>query len=262
MSSPSHAPLQLAAAGLAVGALVLTALAASRPGDPDRWTVAQEPAPVALQQPAVQGAVELTSRTLTDAAGTTRRPHGSGPHASPVWVADVSAATGIPTTALQAYADVSIVLAADTPSCKVGWTTLGAIGAIESDHGTHGGSALQPDGRAEPPILGPALDGDVFAAIPSTADSVVLHGDPTWDHAVGPMQFIPSTWQRWGADGDGDGHSDPQDIDDAALAAGRYLCAGGGDLTRADGWNTAVLSYNHSQEYVDQVLALADAYGR
>ena len=254
-------PLQIAAAGLAVVALGLTALAAARPGDRDPWTVPAPPASVAAQ-PEVGGDVELTSRTLTGPSLAPGSTDVTAPRASPEWVADVSAATDIPTTALQAYADASVTVSVEAPSCRLGWTTLAAIGAIESGHGTHGGSALQPDGRAQPPIIGPALDGDQLAAIPSTNDSLALHGDPHWDHAVGPMQFIPSTWQRWGADGDGDGRDDPQDVDDAVLAAGRYLCAGGGDLAEFDGWKTAVLSYNHSQEYADQVLSLADAYGR
>src|SRR3546814_6297301 len=75
------------------------------------------------------------------------------------------------------------------------------------------------DGRSSRPILGPALDGRPgFAAIRSTPESATWHGDSTWDHAVGPLQFIPSTWSRWAADGDGDGASDPNDIDDAAYA--------------------------------------------
>ena len=64
----------------------------------------------------------------------------------------------------------------------------------------------------------------------------------------------------WGADGDGDGTADPNDIDDAAYAASRYLCADGHDLTTAAGWADAVFSYNHAQEYVDAVHAAATAY--
>src|SRR3546814_10983757 len=61
------------------------------------------------------------------------------------------------------------------------------------------------DGRSSRPILGPALDGRPgFAAIRSTPESATWHGDSTWDHAVGPLQFIPSTWSRWAADGDGE----------------------------------------------------------
>ncbi len=181
-------------------------------------------------------------------------------HVSAAWVDAVAGATGIPFRALQGYADAALRLAQDDPGCRLGWPTLAGIGAIESGHGTHAGSALGDDGRAVPAILGPALDGGQFAAIRATELSVALDGDPHWQHAVGPLQLLPDTWGRWGADGDGDGLQDPQDIDDAALAAARYLCAGAGDLTTATGWHRAVLSYNHDEEYVAAVLDRADAY--
>ena len=99
-----------------------------------------------------------------------------------------------------------------------------------------------------------------MAAIPATPESSAWHGDPEWDHAVGPMQFIPDTWSRWAADGDDDGLADPHDLDDAALAAARYLCAGGHDLTTGEGWTAAVLSYNHAGSYVDAVRDAATEY--
>ena len=74
------------------------------------------------------------------------------------------------------------------------------------------------------------------------------------------MQFLSSTWARWGADGDGDGTSDPGDLDDAALAAGRYLCADGHDLATDAGWSAAVLSYNHDQAYLARVADAATTY--
>ena len=74
------------------------------------------------------------------------------------------------------------------------------------------------------------------------------------------MQFIPSTWEQWAADGDRDGRADPQDIDDAALAAARYLCASGADLSTGTGWSAAIYSYNHSVDYVRSVYDAAQAY--
>ena len=121
--------------------------------------------------------------------------------------------------------------------------------------------ATSRDGRSSTPILGPALDGEGgFAAIPATPETATWHGDPRWDHAVGPLQFIPATWVTWGADGDGDGDADPNDIDDAAATAVRYLCADGHDLTTGSGWAQAVFSYNHAQAYVDAVRAAAVEY--
>ena len=87
-----------------------------------------------------------------------------------------------------------------------------------------------------------------------------LDADPTSDRAVGPMQFIPGTWAGFGTDADKDGVANPQDVDDAALSAARYLCAGGGDLSTQQGRVQAVYRYNHSASYVRLVLALADSY--
>lgn len=179
----------------------------------------------------------------------------------PAWAAGTAAAAGIPEPALLAYAGADLRLRREDPDCGLGWTTLAGIGHIESQHGTIGGRSLSSGGVPDRPVLGPALDGrgDV-AAIPSDGDSVRWHGDPSWDHAVGPMQFIPSTWERWASDGDGDGIADPHDLDDAAYAAGRYLCADGHDLTTAQGWSDAVFAYNHAQVYVEAVHAAAIAY--
>jgi membrane-bound lytic murein transglycosylase B len=136
---------------------------------------------------------------------------------------------------------------------------LAGIGWVESQHGTIGDRVLGADGRSSRPILGPALDGGAYAAVPAARDSARWHGDPEWDHAVGPMQFIPSTWRTWQADGDGDGIADPNDLDDAALASARYLCQSG-DLMAGDTWSRSVFSYNHSTDYVLDVYTAADTY--
>lgn len=174
------------------------------------------------------------------------------------WMARVAAATDIPERALSAYARAHVVLASEKPQCGVDWATIAAIGAIESDHGRHGESTLDESGRATPPIVGPALDGDGVAKIADT-DGGALDGDPLWDRAVGPMQFIPSTWAKWAADADGDGVADPNQIDDAALTTGRYLCASG-SMTSADGWRRAIYSYNHDNDYVARVASVARGF--
>jgi hypothetical protein len=174
----------------------------------------------------------------------------------PHWARRTADASGIALPALTAYARASLLAPRE---CRIGWTTLAGIGWIESQHGTIGGRVLEADGRSSRPILGPALDGGDFAAIPATSDSAQWHGDRDWDHAVGPMQFIPSTWRTWQTDGDGDGVADPHDLDDAALAAARYLCQSG-DLSVGDTWSRSIFSYNHSADYVLDVFAAADAY--
>lgn len=176
----------------------------------------------------------------------------------PQWVADTAAKTGIPASAVRAYATAQLN---EPDGCDVGWTTLAGIGWVESQHGTIDGRTLGDDGHSSTPILGPALDGrGKVAAIPATPETSQWHGDQQWDHAVGPLQFIPSTWETWSTDGDGDGVADPNDLDDAAAAAARYLCADGYDLTSGSGWADAIFSYNHAQAYVDSVYAAATAY--
>ena len=76
------------------------------------------------------------------------------------------------------------------------------------------------------------------------------------------MQFLPSTWQRVAVDADHDGTANPQDIDDAAAAAGVYLCSGGRDLRTGAGLGAAIFSYNHSADYVNLVAAVAQAYAQ
>lgn len=185
-------------------------------------------------------------------------PESSVPVVDARWVRRTAVAAGIPEAALRSYGRASLMVPA---SCRLGWTTLAGIGWVESQHGTLGGRILDAEGYSSTPILGPALNGrGAVAAIPATADSTAWHGDPDWDHAVGQMQFIPSTWDSWGSDGDGDGRADPNDVDDAAYAAARYLCADGRDLSSGTGWSAGIFSYNHAQEYLDAVHVAATTY--
>lgn len=179
----------------------------------------------------------------------------------PTWAARIATATGIPEVAVSAYADATLSESATDATCGLSWNTLAGIGDIESGHGTHGGAHLEADGEDSAAILGPALDGkDATAAVANTDPAV--DGAGPWARAVGPLQFLPSTWARWGADGNGDGIRDPNNIVDAAFAAAHYLCAGGGDLTTGAGWTAAILSYNHETSYVDAVRAAANTYAR
>jgi len=174
------------------------------------------------------------------------------------WAARVSESSAIPVRALVAYASADLTIDSEQPGCGLGWNTVAAIGSIESVHGSIHGSQLGTDGYPVPAIRGPALDGAGFAAVRDT-DGGAWDGDATWDRAVGPMQFIPSTWAKWGADGNGDGIADPNQIDDAALGTARYLCASG-NVTGAEHWRAAVFSYNHLDSYVDEVASRANRY--
>ncbi|MFE9395378.1 lytic transglycosylase domain-containing protein [Streptomyces flavidovirens] len=178
----------------------------------------------------------------------------SGPAAqpSPPGAAVAAHGAGVPATVFGAYRKAETALARSAPRCGLRWELLAAIGQVES--GQARGGRVDADGTTYRPIIGPQLNGRGFALI-ADSDNGAFDGDTSFDHAVGPMQFIPSTWAGWGADGNGDGRSDPHNIYDAALSAGRYLCAGGRVLSRPGDLDRAVLAYNPSREYLGVVLS-------
>jgi peptidoglycan hydrolase CwlO-like protein len=100
------------------------------------------------------------------------------------------------------------------------WYVLAAVGKVESGHGAYMGTS--------------------------------------YAGAMGPMQFMPSTWESSGVDGNGDGVANIMDPEDAIPAAARYLKAGGAPQD----WYRALYSYNHADWYVKDVLTVAEAYRR
>ena len=169
------------------------------------------------------------------------------------------AADGIPITALTAYQAAAVRAAKLAPACGLSWPLLAGIGRVESDHGRFAGAVLHSDGLSTPQVIGIPLNGHGTALILDT-DNGALDGDTVYDRAVGPMQFIPSTWAGWGVDANGDGVADPFNIFDAAAAAADYLCAAGRDLTTTRGQVQAILSYNYSWDYVSMVMSLEKVY--
>ncbi|MFV0136608.1 lytic transglycosylase domain-containing protein [Streptomyces sp. HMX87] len=169
------------------------------------------------------------------------------------------AEAGIPATVLDAYKKAEAALRSAKPSCNLPWQLLAAIGKVESGHAR--GGRVDADGTTPSPIIGPQLDGNGFALIKDTDDGV-YDGNSSYDNAVGPMQFIPSTWAWSARDGNGDGKEDPNNVYDAALAAGHYLCRNGWDLSVQADLKRAILSYNNSQDYLHTVLSWLDYYRR
>ncbi|MGW0880770.1 lytic murein transglycosylase [Streptomyces sp. NPDC002671] len=167
------------------------------------------------------------------------------------------AEAGIPATVLDAYKRAETELHASQPGCNLPWQLLAAIGKVES--GQARGGRVDANGTTLTPILGPQLDGNGFALIKDT-DHGLYDGNSHYDQAVGPMQFIPSTWAWAGRDGNGDGKSDPNNVYDAALAAGHYLCRNGWDMSTTGGLHSAILSYNNSQDYLNLVLNWLEYY--
>ncbi|CAL9426875.1 hypothetical protein SUDANB176_01971 [Streptomyces sp. enrichment culture] len=183
-------------------------------------------------------------------------PHPS-PSASTGPGASGRSEAGIPATVLDAYKKAEAALREKKPGCNLPWQLLAAIGKVES--GQARGGRVDADGTTLSPIIGPQLDGNGFALIKDTDDGL-YDGNSSYDNAVGPMQFIPSTWEWAGRDGNGDGRKDPNNIYDAALAAGHYLCRFGWDLSDQDDLRKAILSYNNSTDYLNTVLSWLEYY--
>jgi hypothetical protein len=162
----------------------------------------------------------------------------------------------IPAIALAAYRNAERMMATAAPACGISWNLLAGIGRIESMHAN--GGATDARGTAVWPIYGPALDGTLpgneIIVQSRTSDRV------TYARAMGPMQFLPGTWSRYAADGDGDGKADVQNLFDASLAAARYLCSGGLNLRDPSQVMAAILRYNNSMAYAQNVLGWAAAY--
>jgi membrane-bound lytic murein transglycosylase B len=175
-------------------------------------------------------------------------------------VVATASTSGIPSAALAAYQRAETVINAADKSCNLAWQLVAAIGRVESDHGRTNGNTLDESGVARPGIYGIALDGRNNTTKIRDTDGGQYDSDAEFDRAIGPMQFIPSTWSVVGVDSDGDGQRNPQDIDDAALATAVYLCSGDDDLSTVKGQRAAVFRYNHSATYVDLVLSIMNAY--
>ncbi|WP_055525226.1 lytic transglycosylase domain-containing protein, partial [Streptomyces graminilatus] len=258
--------LRKGAATTAVAALAVAALSASQaPGatvdDQGRQATASD------SQPTPEAATSGGSASATgNSPYYTDLPplHSPNPSPSPtqssVMGTPVSlgeAEAGIPATVLDAYKKAEAALGKAKPGCNLPWQLLAAIGKVES--GQARGGRVDANGTTLSPILGPQLDGNGFALIKDT-DHGAYDGNSGYDQAVGPMQFIPSTWAWAGRDGNGDGRKDPNNVYDAALAAANYLCRYGWDLSTQADLNRAILSYNNSTDYLNLVLSWLEYY--
>ncbi len=176
------------------------------------------------------------------------------------WATERAPALGMPVTALEAYGYAARVAEVENPNCHISWTTLAAIGQIESHHGTYRHATLAPGGDVHPPIRGVRLDGSDGTMRIVESDQPDFADDDGVVRAMGPMQFIPETWRLYGVDANNDGVVSPDNLDDAALSAAGYLCWRGKNLATPRGWITALRAYNDSNQYARAVRDWATAY--
>ncbi|MBQ0903968.1 lytic transglycosylase domain-containing protein [Micromonospora sp. U21] len=265
--------LALVAATAAAGALLVpAAIRASRPVAVDASVTPTAAVPPPVLPSGVPTGPLPTGSLPTGPLPTGPLPSGGVPTGPVIggrpsdalagWAQQVGAKVGVPPAAMQAYGYAELVLAQTNRSCALSWTTLAAIGQVESGHGAANGARLGQDGKALPQIIGLPLDGRDGRMRIIDTDRGLLDQDTSFDRAIGPMQFIPTTWQEIGADADNDGVKDPHDLDDAALAAGNYLCKNNRNLSIPGDWWNAILSYNDVRRYAQDVYDTANRYGR
>jgi membrane-bound lytic murein transglycosylase B len=255
-----------AVAGASLLTLVLATLLPGTGGESDTWVVSTEPTD-AVAQSLDTGQDWAQAEPLIGMPQMVSPPLGAPPSlpgqlddrtSLPVVNRVPQGAQSIPATVLAAYRKAADRIAVDDPSCGMRWQVLAGIGKIESGHAR--GGRLNAAGDAVPRILGPVLNGYGSVAAISDHDDGRWDLDTVWDRAVGPMQFIPGTWAGFGVDGSGDGIADPNNVFDATLSAGRYLCVGGSEVRTSAGLSTALRRYNNSAAYVATVMSWIRAY--
>jgi len=177
-------------------------------------------------------------------------------------IAEGGSAADIPARMLTSYKKAVQQVGKHVPKCQgMRWPILAGIAKVESNHAV--GRNFADNGDIRPKIYGVLLNGSGAGgnttAFPDT-DGGKWDGTANGERAIGPFQFLPSTWEGVGKDAGGDKAADPHNADDAALGAAIYLCGNGRDLTKRARLKAAILQYNHSNEYVANVLGWIDQY--
>ncbi|WP_309238861.1 C40 family peptidase [Streptomyces lunaelactis] len=177
-------------------------------------------------------------------------------------IAEGGTAADIPPRMLTAYKGAVQHVGRHVPKCQgMRWPVLAGIAKVESNHAI--GRSAADNGDIRPKIYGVLLNGSGAGGnttvFPDT-DGGKWDGTANGERAVGPFQFLPSTWEGVGKDANSDKTADPHNADDAALGAAVYLCGDGRDLAKRAQLKAAILQYNHSNEYVANVLGWIDQY--
>lgn len=218
-----------------VGALVTCGWLLVKPSQQAKPAVAA----AAEDQPAGNAAPAAGPSVLEASAPVqAQAPQEQGKSQLETWASGLSGALDIPERALVGYANGELTLRKEQPSCHLSWVTLAGIGKASSDHGRYRGDTLNANGGTTKPLGSVPLQGAA--------------GEAASQQRSGPMQLSPQEWKR--------GTGSIQDIDDAAVAAGRSLCANGTDLQAGMGWWKAIAGYRDSDLFRQQVLGNAQLY--
>ncbi|MFJ8034728.1 NlpC/P60 family protein [Streptomyces sp. NPDC096032] len=177
-------------------------------------------------------------------------------------IAEGGTAADIPPRMLTAYKKAARLVGTWAPTCRgMRWPILAGIAKVESNHAV--GRNITAGGDIRPKIYGVLLNGSGTGgnttALPDT-DGGKWDGTASGERAVGPFQFLPSTWESIGKDANADKTADPHNADDAALGAALYLCGNGRDLNQRAQLKAAVFQYNRSGQYVADVTGWIDQY--
>ncbi|MEU4195961.1 lytic transglycosylase domain-containing protein [Kribbella sp. NPDC026611] len=170
------------------------------------------------------------------------------------------AVNGIPRGVFPAYRRATANLAVVRPNCGLTWPLLAGIGKVESNHAS--GGRVDVAGTTRGKILGPVLNGRHGNGRITDTDKGKYDADGVWDRAVGPMQIIPQVWDEFGADGNGDGFRNPNNVYDAVTTVAVVLCSEGDDLKSPHDLVAALLRYQHSKDFVATVLKWMRVYSK
>jgi hypothetical protein len=170
------------------------------------------------------------------------------------------AVNGIPRGVFPAYRRATANLAVVRPNCGLTWPLLAGIGKAESNHAS--GGRVDVAGTTRGKLLGPVLNGKGGTGRIKDTDKGRYDSDLVWDRAVGPMQIIPGVWDEFGADGNGDGFRNPNNVYDAVTTVAVYLCSEGDDLKRPRDLVASLLRYQHSKDFVATVLRWMRVYSK
>ncbi|WP_138997758.1 hypothetical protein [Rhodococcus zopfii] len=231
---------------IAVPVILAAGYAAAAPAAPPAGPAPAAPGAAVAATAASVGIVPFTPAPIAVPRGPATTPTGNPADPLAQFPPDVTVPPGGPSPVLAAegplavpelvyyaYRAAEMQLQIDTPGCGLQWNLIAAVGRLESGHA--GGGRTDVLGTLSTPKVSP-------------------NGE------LGPLQLPAAVWEQHSADGNADGHADPQNVFDQSLAAGHWMCANEADLREPDGRTRAVALFDTRPEYLKNVEAWSAAY--